>query len=355
MRIAIIGCGFIAETHAAALLNQRQTLALCVATSMEKAGTFARRWGFEAHSDRFEDALADGIDCVHICTPPTLHFAMAKAAMLAGKHVICEKPLCLEAAEAKELWELAKDTGRLAAVNYNVRYYEACREARVQVQSRTFGKPLLIHGSYMQQFSLLPCDYMWRYIPERGGKMRCVTEIGSHWFDLLRYVTGLSIVEVSADFGKFFPRRYLKDGIMYETPTEGGTPLEIDTEDAASVMLRFSNGARGVLLLSQISHGRSNRVAFEISSARRSLWWNSEDPLKLHTAQRDTGIQTKVNAFAGGFPDTYTAFFHQIYTALESGALPEDIPSFYDGYQNAAICEAVYRSATQDSKWVAVE
>ena len=355
MRVAIIGCGFIANTHAAALLNQKQTLALCVATSEEKARDFAERWGFAAHSSRFEDALAENIDCVHICTPPTLHFSMAKAAMLAGKHVICEKPLCLDAAEARELWEISKTTGKLAAVNYNVRYYEACRQARETVQSEGFGKPLLIHGSYMQQFSLLPCDYMWRYIPERGGKMRCVTEIGSHWFDLLRYVTGLSVAEVSADFGKFFPHRCLKDGIMYETEVEGGTPLEIDTEDAASVMLRFSNGAKGMLLLSQISHGRSNRVSFEISSSRQSLWWDSEDPLKLHTAERDAGIRTGVNAFAGGFPDTYTAFFHDIYTALEKGAMAEDIPSFYDGYQNAAICEAVYQSAMQNSKWVAVE
>lgn len=356
MRVAIVGCGGIANTHASALINQKQTLALCVGTSVEKAKAFAQTWNMEHYSDRFEDALGPGIDCIHICTPPTLHYEMAKAAMLAGKHVVCEKPLCLDSAQAKELWELSQKTEKLAAVNYNVRYHDACQSARKKVQSGDFGKQLLIHGSYMQQFSLLPCDYMWRYIPAVGGKMRCVTEIGSHWFDLIRFITALEIIQVSADFGKFFPNRFLKDGIMYENSVEGSTPLTVDSEDTAAVMLRFNNGAKGVLLLSQLSHGRSNRVAFEISSAKQSIWWNSEDPLKLHTANISSGINTNVNAFAGGFPDTHASFFNQIYTALENGEIINSakIPNFYDGYKNAAICEAVYESATHESKWTEV-
>lgn len=353
MRVAIVGCGNIANSHASALRNQKQTLALCVGRTLDKAEAFAKQWDVEKFSDRFEDALQADIDCIHICTPPTLHYMMAKKAMEAGKHVVCEKPLCLDSAQAKELWELSRKANTLAAVNYNVRYHDACQKARKIVRSEDFGKQLLIHGSYMQQFSLLPCDYMWRYIPEVGGKMRCVTEIGSHWFDLIRFITGLEITSVSADFGKFFPNRFLKDGMMYEEPVEGSTPLKVDSEDTATIMLRFSNGAKGVLLLSQLSHGRCNRVAFEISSARKSIWWNSEDPLKLNTANIATGINTNVNAFAGGFPDTHASFFEQIYKALSAGEVlnSEKIPNFYDGYQNAAICEAVYESATNNSTW----
>lgn len=357
MRVAIIGTGLISHTHASALLHQRQTLALCVGTSVAKAQAFAEQWNIEQYSDKFEDALREDIDCIHICTPPTLHYDMVKAALLAGKHVVCEKPLCLDSGEAKELWELAQKCGKMAAVNYNVRYNEGCGKARNLVQSETFGKQLLIHGSYLQQFGLLPCEYMWRYIPKVGGSMRCVTEIGSHWFDLMRYVTGLEIVEVSADFGKFFPQRFVKDGLMYEEELEGSTPLQVDSEDAATVMLRFSNGAKGSVMLSQVSHGRSNRVAFEITSAKQSVWWNSEDPLKLHTASITSGINTQVNAFAGAFPNTHEDLFGEVYSALREGKSPNEatFPNFYDGYKAAAICEAVYESAMGGSKWVAVK
>lgn len=356
MRAAIVGCGYIAHTHASALLNQKQTLALCVGSTAEKAKAFAGQWNVEHYTDRFEAALQEGIDCIHICTPPTSHYEMVKAAILAGKHVVCEKPLCLESGQAKELWELSKRSGKLAAVNFNVRYHDAVQHARKLVGEAFLGTPLVIHGTYLQQFGLMPCDYMWRYIPEVGGKMRCVTEIGSHWFDLIRFLTGLEITEVSADFGKFFPQRYLKDGKLHEKPEEGSVPLTVDSEDTASVMLRFHNGAKGTLMLCQLSHGRSNRISFEITGTNASLWWDSEEPLKLHTSTGG-GVTTRVNAFAGGFPETYTAFFNQIYTALGKGesVASESLPNFYDGYKAAAICEAVYESALNASAWTAVK
>lgn len=225
---------------------------------------------------------------------------MVKQLLEAGKHVVCEKPLCLSAAEARDLMDLGAKKHLLTAVNFNVRYHEACQRAKTLISSEEFGAPCLISGSYKQEFHVLPNAYMWRYIPSLGGDMRAVTEIGSHWIDLVRYWTGLEITAVSAAFGKFSPDRFLKDGTMYPTRQEGSEPIRVDSEDAAAVTLRFSNGALGSLLLSEVSHGRNNAVQLEVSSARKSVWWCSEDPYRLYQSSKFAGVQAQTNAFGGG-------------------------------------------------------
>lgn len=354
MKVAIVGCGNIARTHANALIQQKQDIVLAVGHNLEKAKAFAEEWNIPASSACFEDALADGIDCVHICTPPAMHYEMAKAALLAGKHVICEKPLCLKSEQAKELYLLAKEKGLLAAVNFNVRYHEACQRGRKLVNSPDFGALQLIHGAYLQEFHVLPAQYMWRYIPELGGQMRAVTEIGSHWIDLVRFWTGLEITAVSANFGCFHPKRYKKDGLMYAGEQAGSEPVSVDSEDAAVICLRFSNGAIGSLLLSEVSHGRSNCIKLEASSDENSIWWCSETPYQLSVARKFEGVTTVTNAFGGGFPDTFSSFFESVYSALETGK-QTDYPSFYDGYQNAAVCEAIYQSAKNHANWTEVK
>lgn len=354
MKVAIVGCGNIANTHANALMQQKQEIVLAVGRDLEKAKAFSEKWGISSYSTRFEDALADGIDCVHICTPPTMHYEMAKAALLAGKNVICEKPLCLKSEQARELYLLAKEKGLLAAVNFNVRYHEACQRGRKIVSSPEFGALRLIHGAYLQEFHVLPAEYMWRYIPELGGKMRAVTEIGSHWIDLVRFWTGLEITAVSANFGCFHPKRYKNGRLMYADPQPESELVAVDSEDAAIISLQFSNGAIGSLLLSEVSHGRSNCIKIEVSSDENSIWWCSETPYQVSVARKFEGVTTVTNAFGGGFPDTFSNFFESVYSSLEAGR-PADYPSFYDGYQNAAVCEAIYQSAKNNSIWTEVK
>lgn len=139
LKISIVGCGNIAQTHANALIQQNQDIVLVVGRNLKKTKDFAQKWNIPAYSTRFEEALGDNIDCVHICTPPALHYEMVKAALLAGKHVICEKPLCLKSEQAHELYLLAKEKKLLAAVNFNVRYHEACQRAKKVVSSPEFG------------------------------------------------------------------------------------------------------------------------------------------------------------------------------------------------------------------------
>lgn len=186
--------------------------------------------------------------------------------------------------------------------------------------------------------------------------MRATTEIGSHWIDLARYLTGLEIVEVSANFGKFNPSRYLKENMMYAEEEEGSEGITVESEDAALISMRLSNGAIGNVVLSEVSHGRSNRVAIEITGSKQSVWWNNENPYLVSKAKRHEGINQVVNAFGGGFPTTFKDFFAAVYKTIECGR-PDHFPSyptFRDGYINALVCRSIYESAQDDSRWVKV-
>lgn len=357
MRIAIIGSGNIAGVHAKALKELGHTIAVVINANLKSAETFASKYGAESFGADFSLALEKGIDCVHICTPPVLHYKAVKAALEAGKHVVCEKPMCLEPAEAKELMLLAEKKRLVGAVNFNVRFYDACRQAREAISAPDFGDVFLIHGSYLQEFHALPAEYSWRYKPELAGPMIATTEIGSHWIDLARFWTGLEIMEVSANYGRLAPERHLSEGMLYKAQKEDKDKITVAAEDAAVISLRFSNGAIGNLLLSEVSHGRINSIDLEVTGTEQSVWWNSEDPYCLNTSSKGRGINTRINAFSGGFPDTFKAFFEEVYKDIEGGgpsARPE-YPTFHDGYVNSAVCSAIYESANSNSVWVRVK
>ena len=384
MNVAIIGTGFIANTHAEELIHMGIRPALAVGRNQAHTEAFAEKWQIPASSVDFNKALSDEIDVVHVCTPPTLHYEMVSRLLAAGKHVICEKPLCLTAAEAKALYDAAKEKGVVTAVNFNVRYHEMCRVFRQRVADGETGLILFIHGSYEQEFHVLPAEYSWRYQESLAGKMRATTEIGSHWIDLARFLSGLEITEVSAAYGAFFPDRIVRDGMMYpvEVGKDGGTSvssgrkdissgspvfaseesdrsdpyIRVDTDDIVSTTMRLSNGGLVNLFLSEITHGRSNRVGIEITGTKKTLRWNSETPYQLESAEKFAGTLRETNAFCGGFPDTFTAFFHEVYRDIEEGrpSPAPSYPTFLDGYRNAAVCEAIFESATHNSAWTEV-
>lgn len=357
MKIAIIGSGNIANTHAQELCGMGRKISVVVGVNEEELHSYQKKWGIEEASTDFNRVLEDDITTVHVCTPPTLHYEMVKKLILAGKNVICEKPLCLTASEARELAQLSKEKNAVTAVNFNVRYHEACQAFRKKIMQEDFGKILLLHGTYEQEFHALPAEYMWRYQEKLAGPMRATTEIGSHWIDLARFLTGLEIVEVSATYGKFTPDRYVKDGLMYETEVEGSTKIHVDSDDAVIAALKFSNGAIGNLFLSEVTHGRSNYVSMEVTGTKMTASWNSEDPYKLKSATKFGGTLCETNAFAGGFPNTFSSFFREVYKDMDNGTPSEHpaYPTFKDGYLNAAICEAIYESANNESKWTEVK
>lgn len=353
MNTAIIGCGLIANMHAQAIQSLGQNIAIAVDHNQSKAEAFAKQYGIDNFSSTFNSCLSDNVDVVHICTPPVLHYEMVKAALLAGKHVICEKPLALENEQAQELFQLADENNLVHAVNYNVRFYDACKEAKSIIQSNDFGTPLIIHGSYQQEFHIPPAETSWRYQPELSGSMRAVTEIGSHWFDLARYLTGLEIVKVSASFANFSPYRSLRNDLLHKASSTEDSNFEVKSEDAAVISIGFSNGAIGSVLLSEISHGRSNALSIEIVGDYKSLWWNSETPNQLSYTLKSKGVSTKPFAFSGAYPETFMSFIKRVYDQIENpDSTVNHYPTFRDGFINTAICNAVFESAKNDGGWV---
>ena len=350
-KAAIIGSGNAAELQAQAIKTLGAELAAVVTSKEETAKAFAEKWDIPKWGTDPGLALEDEIDTVHICTPPTSHGEFVRLALESGKDLLCEKPLCFSSDEAHELADLADRSGRVCAVDYNVRYQMAVRRAKELIRGGAFGRPLVIHGCYLQQFHVLPAEYHWRYDPALAGNMRAVTEIGTHWLDVVQYITGEKIRAVSADFADFFPDRILHDGIMEkaaEGRKENGDLIHVESEDAACIMLRFENGAIGNLTLSEISHGRDNRLAFEITCENGSLWWNEDDYDVLYTAVKGEGIKSEHFTCEGGFLGTFVSLMRQFFEK-------EDYPDLREAAQVVDVCNAVYRSAKNDSRWMEVD
>jgi predicted dehydrogenase len=323
--------------------------------------------------------LADpDIDIVHLATPNHLHHPHARAVLLAGKHVVCEKPLSMTSEQSGELVKLVAEKKLVNAINFNIRMYPLAQQARSMVQSGELGDLFILQGSYLQDWLLLPTDWNWRLEPEYGGTLRAVGDIGSHWLDLLTFITGLHVDEVYADFKTFHPTRK-KPAKPVETYTGKLLPPEdyidqpIHTEDYATVILHYENGVRGVLTVSQVSSGRKNRLFYEISGSKSSLGWDSERPNELWIGHRSEPNQIlmkdpsllspearAVSSYPGGhtegFPDTFKQLYGKVYDYIFAGDLSKtpDFPTFADGHYEMLLCEAIEKSAREKS-WVKVK
>lgn len=353
MKVSIIGSGFVAENHIKSIRALGHEVSTIISRTEENAALFADKWGVPIYGTDIALAI-DNSDCLHICTPPGVHYPQAKQAILAGKHVICEKPLVFKPAEAKELYHLSLKQEVVAAVNFNVRYHEACARAKTAIANPEFGPIRMIHGSYLQEFHAAIDYYGWRY---QEGNTRATTEIGSHWIDLVRYWTGLEIHSVAANFANFSPNRYLTaDGLMHPTQQEHSTPITVHSEDAATIFLKFSNGAIGNVVLSEVAHGRKNELILEVTGQHQSVWWNNEHPYQLKVGKKGAGTQILDQPFGDGFPNTFTNLFSAVYQAIEQKTIPNNFtfPTFEDGYKNALICQAIYESAVNNSNWVRI-
>ncbi len=376
--VGVAGTGFIGPAHIEGLRrNGIQVLGLAE-SSQEKAEQKAAELAIPRAFGSLEEMLVDAdIDVVHLATPNYLHYSHAKAALLAGKHVVCEKPLSMNATESAELVELAAEKKRVNAVNFNIRMYPLVQQARSMVQNGELGDMFILQGSYLQDWLLLPTDWNWRLEPDLGGSLRAVGDIGSHWLDLLTFITGLRIEEVYADFKTFHPIRK-KPSKPLETYTgkiltpEDYIDQDIYTEDYATILLHYENGVRGVLTVSQVSSGRKNRLSYEISGSKSSLAWDSERPNELWIGHRTAPNQILLKdpsllspearetaSYPGGhnegFPDTFKQLYTKVYNYIFAGDYTKspDFPTFADGHYEMQLCEAIERSA-KEGKWVKV-
>ena len=376
--VAITGTGFMGPAHLEGLRRLGIDVVGIQGSTPEKSKAAAARLGLRKAYASFDEILDDDeVTVVHLTTPNRVHFATARDALRAGKHVHCEKPLAMNAQESAELVALAEETGLLAGVNYNIRFYPLNIEARARIQAGELGDVFSIYGSYVQDWLLYPTDYNWRVLAEEGGALRAVADIGTHWMDLMQNVTGLEITGVYADLKTVHHTRRRPKGEV-ETfsakvqEIDATEEIDIDTEDCGSILLRFKGGAVGNLWVSQLTAGRKNALRYEIAGAKRALAWNSESPNDLWIGERNAPNQQLIRdpglvsaaartyiTYPGGhnegYDDTFKQCFKAFYDYLHAGdfSAPKPFPTFADGHREIVLCEAVLRSHREQC-WVDV-
>ena len=383
LRAVVVGTGFVGPHHVDAIRRggYAEVVAI-VGSDEERTRARARALGVERGTADLAGVLADPtIDVIHVCTPNRTHVEIASAALEAGRHVVVEKPIALEAAAGRRLAELARSRGRHAAVALTYRGYPMVRQARAMVAAGEIGEVRLVHGGYLQDWLAGEEAWNWRIDPVAAGPSRAVGDIGTHWFDTAEYVTGRRIEAVFADLATFIPvrRRPTVPGAAFSAGTGETEAVAVESEDAATVLVRFEGGARGTFLVSQVSPGRKNAFSIEIAGSRRSLRWEQEDPERLWLGglessallQRQPGLDGGASALGAvgvptlpaghveGWGEALRDVLRPFYAAIASGqSVPgagesAAYPTLDDGARGLAFVEAVLRSA-REGRWAKV-
>jgi predicted dehydrogenase len=378
LNAAVVGVGFVGVAHVEALRRLGVNVVGVVGSTPERAAAKARASNLPRVYGSLEEVTADpAVDVVHVASPNHAHAEQVRAVLDAGKHVVCEKPLALTARDTADLVRRAEATGCVHAVCYNMRFYPLCHQMRSIVASGAIGEPRLVTGSYLQDWLLLPTDWNWRLEPAKAGALRAVADIGSHWLDLAGFVTGRRIVEVMADLHTTVPLRTHPVGpvetFAVTSDDEALIEEQMSSDDAAGVLLRMEDGARGVVAVSQVSAGRKNSVRIEVDGSESALGWFSEDPDRLWIGHRgrpneilhrdpslvDPSVRELIGYPGGhveGYPDTFRALFATVYADIERGGPSREpaYPTFADGHDALRVLDAVQRSSA-DGRWVEVE
>jgi len=377
----IIGTGFIGPAHieAARRLGNIEFVAIAEA-NQDLADAKARELCIPRAYGDYRELLKDpDVQVVHNCTPNHLHFEVNRDILAAGKHVISEKPLAMTTAESRELVRLAEESKLIHAVDFNYRYYPLVQHAREMVKAGDVGEVFAIHGSYLQDWLFKQTDWNWRLEPALSGESRAIADIGSHWCDLLQFITGLTITKVMADLRtvhkqRMKPKKTVETYAGKELQPSDYEAQEINTEDYASVLIELSNGSHGVVTVSQVSAGRKNRLYYEIDGSECALAWDQEKPNELWIGHRDKANEMLMKDpsllheaareyahYPGGHPEAYPDgpknLFRNVYRGIENGGvMPEnpDWSTFVDGHKEVAICDAVLQS-NKTKSWVEVD
>jgi predicted dehydrogenase len=363
IRTAVIGTGFMGRVHLEALRRvEHVDVVEVAATSLDKARDAGAGYNVLNVTGDWQDVIRDpSIDAVHIATPNASHFPIAKAALEAGKHVLCEKPLAMSVAEAQALTDLAVANKLRGGLNHNLRYYPMVQQMRAMREAGAFGDILVVQGTYSQDWMLYETDWNWRVDPKVSGPSRVMADIGSHFFDMAEHVSGLKVSAVCSDLQIFHPtRKQPKAGgesFSGKLGTAGETvDTAIVTEDFGATLFRMGR-ARGVMTASQVSAGRKNGLVLEIYGTKGGASWRQERPEELWLGHRDAPNQVllkdpsllneKARAFADypgghaeGYPDTHKQLFRRFYASISDPSLVPDYPMFADGLRQMKILDA---------------
>ena len=372
LKVAVFGLGFMGRVHTEAVRRLGHVEVVGVAgRTAEGARKFADNLGIERATDNYHELLADPEICaVHICTPNELHFPMAIAAMTAGKHVMCEKPLASSVREAEQMIAMANERKLANCTLYNIRAYPQVQNMRRMCEAGELGDISVVQGTYSQDWLLYDSDWNWRV---ESGPSRAFADIGTHWCDLVEHVTGHRITSLCADLTTFRKMRKKPKGSV-ETFTgktlkpSDYTEVQVKTEDFGAMIFQLGSAGKGSVTVSQISAGRKNRLFVEIFGTKASAAWNTECPDELWVGQRNSPnqlvikdpslLQPQASIYADlpgghseGYDDTFKQVFRRFYRTISDRNGPVEYPTFADGIRQLHILDAVLASS-QKRAWV---
>lgn len=373
IRLGMVGGGqgaFIGAVHriAARLDGAFELVAGALSSDPQRARASAaelgldpdRSYGSFAAMAKAEARRADGIEAVAIVTPNHIHYPAARAFLDAGIHVICDKPLTSTLADARKLAALAERSGKVFVLTHNYTGYPMVRHARELVQTGKLGEIRLVQAEYPQDWLTVKAEAAgskqaeWRTDPARSGAGGATGDIGTHAYNLARFVTGLPLDSLAADLSSFVEGRRL--------------------DDNAHVMLRFGGGAKGMLWASQVAPGNENALKLRVYGTRGGIEWAQEQPNHLwHTPFGEPkrlitrggagagAAAARVSRVPGGHPEGYLEAFATIYAeaarairAARRGRKPaKDVvfPTVRDGVEGVAFVEACVRSSKKNGAW----
>lgn len=375
-RTGVIGTGFIGQVHIETVrrLGNVEVVAL---TDKFQAKETAERLNVPHYFEDYKEMIDTmDLDMIHICTPNNTHFEIAMYALEHGVNVICEKPMTTSVKEAKILVEKAKETGLVCAINFHNRFYPMTNHMMNIIKDGELGDVFSISGSYCQDWLLYDTDYSWRLETATSGDTRVIADIGSHWMDLAEFVSGQKITEVCADFSTIHPFRKKPKKTVLAFSTEkfsedDYTKIPINTEDNASVMFRFSNGAKGSAFFSQVIAGKSVAIDLLVGGYKKSAQWNSADVNGLNIGIRDNcteyiekGAATvhpktlPLVAYplghAEGFTDAFKQCFREVYASIANRDAEYNYATFEDGLHEMILCEKIFES-NEKQQWIKVQ
>jgi predicted dehydrogenase len=368
-RAAIIGTGMIADVHRRAIVLAGAEVTGVLGSRPERSRQMAAAWGARDAFDSIDQLVSSDVDVVHVCSPNATHRPYVEALLRGGKHVVCEKPLGVSLAEAERMCALAEQADVVATIPFVYRYHPVVREIRARAEEGAYGPWNLLHGHYLQDWLLDPRASNWRVDAALGGPSRAFADIGSHWCDLVEWLTGERLSSVVAQLSRAVSAR--PSAAAPSFASVNGEPEQfatVGTEDNATMLFRTANGVPGAAVVSQVSAGRKNRLWFELDGARGSVAFDQESPEWFWTASED-GSRTVVRdpssgsaeqrrlswlpaGHAQGYGDCFAAFVDDTYATI-GGEIRDGLPTFADGLRSARIVDAVMRSA-ESSAWTEV-
>ena len=376
LRAGVIGTGFIGPVHIEAVKRiGAQVTAVCGSTKSAQAT--ADKWGIaEIYGDYDYQALCKSrnVDVVHITSPNKEHVEQSLAALAAGKHVICEKPLGMDTAETAHLVEAAAASDRVFAVNYMCRFFPGVLQMRELVQSGKLGKIIHVQGHFFQDWLLKETDFNWRLLASEGGKLRAVGDIGTHWIDTLSFILGARVDSVFASLETFHKTRLRPEGPVQTFAKLDPAKMiryDVDTEDLASVLLRFENGVHANASVSQVAAGWKCSLYVGNYGTEGSVQWDLQQPNEIILGRRDEPSQVLQRGSAGfqedvahftdypaghpeGFPDSHKMHCRAVYEHIAAGGKgPVLFATAADGHREVELCEAILASS-ETERWVAV-